>query len=249
MLGWQQSNVAPFVGFSMGLGYRIIRAVASLVLSLQMRLEITGIERVPPTGPILFVSNHLGITDQLAIGVRLPHELRILAKAEMFEWPILGWLARQSGVVPIRRGEADREAMRTTRDLLRGGAWVLVFPEGTFVDPDAPLGMVPVKTGAAWLAWHTGALVVPVGITGTEIVWSPGRGWRLWQRPPVHVTFGEPYMPVWPAQVAQKVAWRTAADEMAARIAALVPEGYRGAYGIAAQGMSDGAMASPQTTP
>ncbi len=139
----------------MGLGYRLIRSAARLVLSLQMRLEITGIERLPQTGPVLFVSNHLGITDQLAIGARLPHELRILAKAEMFEWPILGWLARQSGVVPIRRGEADRAAMRTMRDLLRGGAWVLVFPEGTFVDPHEPLGMVPVKTGAAWLAWHT----------------------------------------------------------------------------------------------
>ena len=250
MLGWQQSNVTPFVECVMGLGYRLIRSAARLALSLQMRLEITGIERLPQTGPILFVSNHLGITDQLAIGARLPHELRILAKAELFEWPILGWLARQSGVVPIRRGEADRAAMRTMRDLLCGGAWVLVFPEGTFVDPHEPLGMVSVKTGAAWLAWHTGATVAPVAITGTEIVWSPGRGWRLWRRPHVHVTFGEPYMPAWPEHVAQKVAWRSAADEMAVRIAALLPEGYRGAYALPVkEEMPDDAPVRPQTMP
>lgn len=233
----------------MGVGYRILRSAASLVLSLQMRLEITGIERLPQTGPILLVSNHLGLTDQLAIGARLPHELRILAKAEVFEWPVVGWLARQGDAVPIRRGEADRDAMRTLRDLLHEGAWVLVFPEGTYVEADEPLGMLPVKTGAAWLAWHTGATVVPVAITGTEIVWSPGRGWRLWQRPAVRVIFGEPYKPVWPERVAPKTAWRIVADEMAARIAALLPEGYRGVYAFPAQGFPESVAVLPQPAP
>jgi len=214
----------------MGLGYRILHSVSKLILAFQMRLEIRGIERLPRTGPLLLVSNHLGLTDQFAIAARLPHQVRILAKAELFEWPIIGWLARRGEVVPIRRGEADREALRTVRDLLDSGAWVLVFPEGTFVDSHEPFGMARVKTGAAWLAWHTGATVVPVAITGTEVVWSPGRGWRLWQRPRVSVTFGEPYKPVWPEQATQKFAWRTAADEMAERIAALLPEGYRGVY-------------------
>jgi 1-acyl-sn-glycerol-3-phosphate acyltransferase len=101
--------------------------------------------------------------------------------------------------------------------------------------------MLPVKTGAAWLAWHTGATVQPVAITGTETVWSPGRGWRVWQRPRVRVIFGEPYQPVWPADVAPKIAWRLAADEMATRIAALLPVGYRGVYALGEQDM----LASP----
>jgi 1-acyl-sn-glycerol-3-phosphate acyltransferase len=224
----------------MGLGYHILHSVSKLILAFQMRLEIRGIERLPRTGPLLLVSNHLGLTDQFAIAARLPHQVRILAKAELFEWPIIGWLARRGEVVPIRRGEADREALRTMRDLLDCGAWVLVFPEGTFVDSHEPFGMAPVKTGAAWLAWHTGVTVVPVAITGTEVVWSPGRGWRLWQRPHVCVTFGEPYKPVWPEQAAQKLAWRVAADEMARRIAALLPEGYRGVYALPAPELSSG---------
>ena len=225
----------------MGVGYRILRSAASLLITAQMRLEISGAERLPPSGPVLFVSNHLGLTDQFAIAVRLPHELRILAKAEVFEWPVLGWLARRGEAIPIRRGEVDREAMRTLRNLLQRGAWALVFPEGTFVDAHEPLGMLPVKTGAAWLAWHTGATVQPVAITGTETVWSPGRGWRVWQRPRVRVIFGEPYQPVWPADVAPKTAWRLAADEMATRIAALLPEGYRGVYALGEQDL----LASP----
>lgn len=232
----------------MGLGYRLLRAAASLALTCQMRLEISGHEHLPETGPLLFVSNHLGLTDQLAIGARLPRELRILAKAELFEWPIVGWLARRGEAVPIRRGEADREAMRMMRDLLRSGSWVLVFPEGTYVDADEPLGMLPVKTGAAWLAWHTGATVVPVAITGTEVVWSPGRGWRIWHRPRVRVIFGAPYQPLWPADVAPKLAWRIVADEMALRIAALLPEDYRGVYAISAPAseMAGSAAVLPQ---
>lgn len=223
----------------MGLGYRILRSVASLVLALQMRLDISGIERLPTSGPLLLVSNHLGLTDQLVIGVRLRHELRILTKAELFEWPIIGWLARRADAVPIRRGEADREALRLMRDLLRGGAWVLVFPEGTYVHADEPLGMIPVKTGAAWLAWHTGAPVAPVAITGTEVVWSPERGWRFWQRPRVRVVFGEPYTPSWPPDAPPKVAWRHIADEMALRIAELLPARYRGAYGLPTAGTKE----------
>ncbi|HEX5440610.1 MAG TPA: lysophospholipid acyltransferase family protein [Ktedonobacterales bacterium] len=214
----------------MSLGYRVLRSVARLAFAAQMRLEISGVERLPRTGPVLFVSNHLGPTDQFAIAMRLPHELRILAKAEVFEWPVVGWLARRGEAIPIRRGEADREAMRTLRDLLLDGAAALVFPEGTYADADEPLGMIPVKTGAAWLAWRTGAWVAPVAITGTESIWTPGRGWRVWRRSRVRVVFGDPYQPVWPRDVAPKAALRIAADEMALRIAALLPNGYRGVY-------------------
>jgi 1-acyl-sn-glycerol-3-phosphate acyltransferase len=233
----------------MGLGYRLIRSAARLVLAFQMRLEIRGAERLPRTGPALLVSNHLGATDQLVIGARLPHELRILTKAELFEWPIIGWLARRGDAVPIRRGESDREALRAVRDLLQGDAWVLVFPEGTYGHGDEPRGMIRVKPGAAWLAWHTGATVVPVAITGTESVWSLSRGWRLWQRPRVCVTFGEPYKPVWPHHVAQKVAWQAIADEMALRIAALLPEDYRGIYALPPPEMMSNASILPQSAP
>lgn len=234
----------------MGLGYRMIRSAASLILFLQMRLDLSGVERLPRSGPLLLVSNHLGLTDQFAIVVRLPHEVRILAKAELFEWPIVGWLARRCDVTPIRRGGIDREAMRTIRDLLRRGAWVLVFPEGTYVDAHEPVGMLPVKTGAAWLAWQTRARVVPVAITGTETIWSPGRGWRLWHRPQVRVVFGDPYTPDWPGeQVPLKVVWRDAADEMARRIATLLPEEYRGVYRQPETETPFGTIALPRPTP
>lgn len=233
----------------MAWGYRILRAAARLVLAEQMRLEIVGIERLPKTGPLLLVSNHLGLTDQFVIAARLKHEVRILTKAELFEWPVLGGLARWADAVPIRRGEADRVALRTIRDTLRGGAWVLVFPEGTYAQSDEPLGMLPVKAGAAWLAWQSGAPIAPIAITGTESVWSPGRGWRIWHRPQVRVVFGEPYTPVWQESLTLKESLRIAADEMATRIAALLPDAYRGVYSAQSSGLATKSTGSASILP
>ena len=214
----------------MDTNYRIIRVLGRILLFLQMRLHVRYAERVPADGPVLVVSNHLGATDPLTIAVDIPRQLRIVAKAELFDWPFIGWLARRGGVIPIRRGESDREALRTVLDALYADQCALVFPEGSYRDPPEPAGMLPVKPGAAWLALKTGATVVPVGIWGTEVVWSRARGWRFWHRPHVHVVFGEPYVPVVPQGVSSKAVTTAVAEDMARRIAALIPSEYRGLY-------------------
>jgi 1-acyl-sn-glycerol-3-phosphate acyltransferase len=196
-----------------------------------MRLRVAHTERVPLVGTVLLVSNHLGPTDQFAIVLHLRREVRMLAKAELFEWPIIGWVGRVGQAVPVRRGASDRTALRTIEKLLEGGQCVLVFPEGTYADPPDPAAMIPLKTGAAWLALRTGAPIVPVGIWGTERVWRTKRGWRPWWRPRVGVLFGEPYIPpAAPNGNITKATLNAVTDEMARRIAALVPEEYRGHY-------------------
>src|SRR5262245_37466157 len=240
--------------------YWILRALARLLIATQMRLlRVTGRERVPATGSVLLVSNHLGPTDPLPIGVHLRRQVRIMAKAEIFRWPVLGWIARWARAVPIRRGESDREALRIVSRLLTAGECVLVFPEGTYADPPAPPAMLRVKTGAAWLALRTGATVVPVGIWGTEKVWA--RGWRpwklLWRRPRAGIVFGEPFRLTLPPGVSMKEALGALADDMARRIAALLPEAYQGVYASAAPAPAltterretiEGAEVSPQRT-
>jgi 1-acyl-sn-glycerol-3-phosphate acyltransferase len=210
--------------------YRMAKALARVVVPLQARLRATHADRVPRQGSVLLVCNHLGPTDPVAVGLRINRTLSILAKAEIFEWPVFGWIAHRCGAVPIRRGASDREALRTLKVLLEQGQCVLVFPEGTYSDPPAPAAMLPVKTGAAWLALRTGAVVVPVAICGTERIWVPQRGWRVWKRPHVLVTFGEPYHPQVPHGISTRAALQAVADDMALRIAALLPEAYRGQY-------------------
>lgn len=210
--------------------YDTMRRLARVGIPLQARFTFSHPERVPQTGGVLLVSNHLGPTDPIFVGVRLGREMRILARSEIFEWPLLGWLARRCGAVPIHRREADREALRIALGLLVKEQCVLVFPEGNYARAPAPPGMLPLRTGAAWLALRAGVPVVPVAITGSERVWTLPRGWRVWHHPHVHVVFGEPYRPGVPAGLSTREAMRRAADEMAQRIAALLPEAYRGRY-------------------
>lgn len=210
--------------------YNALRRLARLLIPFQARFTYSHPERVPQTGGVLLVSNHLGPTDPIFIGVRVGREMRILARAEIFEWPLLGWLARRCGTVPIHRGESDREALRIALGLLAEKQCVLVFPEGNYARMPDPPTMLPLRPGAAWLALRADVAVVPVAISGSEHVWTLPRGWRIWHHPHVHVVFGEPYRPRVPAGLSTRQAMRLAADEMAHRIAALLPEAYRGPY-------------------
>ena len=210
--------------------YRLVRLVTRLVLPLQMRLRVTGSEQAPAQGPTLLVSNHLSNVDPLVIGVALSRELRILAKAEMFGWPIVGPLARGCDVVPIRRGQWDIAALRIIAGKLQAGNVVLIFPEGTYAKPPHPAALLQFKIGAAWLAARVRAPVVPVAVWGSERVWTRGRGWRLWRRPRVYVHFGEPYIPQLPAELSRRDALQPVADEMARRIRDQLPEEYHGYY-------------------
>lgn len=212
--------------------YRVMQAVITIALPVQVRLHVMGKEVVPTAGPALLVSNHLGLIDPLAIAVRLRRKLRILAKAELFEWPVIGGLARLSGVVPIRRGERDLVAFAALEDVLYQGHCVLIFPEGTYPKPPLPAALLPFKTGAVWLAVQTHVPIVPVAVWGSERVWAPRRGWQPWpwQRPDVWVRFGESYYPQPTVSLARAEARQAVADEMACRICDLLPERYHGAY-------------------
>jgi 1-acyl-sn-glycerol-3-phosphate acyltransferase len=232
-------------------GYRILRLLVRIIYPLQAQLHVYHAERVPAEGPVLLVSNHLGLTDQFALGLAVERQLRILTKAELFNWPIIGGLARLAGLVPVQRGGSDREALQTAVRLLRAGDCVLVHPEGTFSRPPAPAAMRPFKTGAAWLALRTTVWVVPVGIWGSELVWAPRRQWRFWQRPHVTVSFGEPYIPdiringALSYGSATKAMLQAVTDDMGYRVAALLPEQYRGYYGF---GFQPGSVGYPGNT-
>jgi 1-acyl-sn-glycerol-3-phosphate acyltransferase len=211
--------------------YRFLRLLVGLLAFLQMRLYISHQDGIPSDGPVLLVSNHLGMTDPLVIALPSRRPVRILAKAELFDLPLIGWLAHQAGVLPVRRGAADREALQLAHGLLAEKECILIFPEGKYHYPPEPPGMQLVKTGAAWLALKSGAQVVPVAIWGTEYVWETSRGWRPWNRPPVHVVFGDPYYPeALSSSMPNKALLNLVANEMAEKIADLLPPAYHGVY-------------------
>ncbi len=153
--------------------YWVVRAVLLPFFLLYFRLERTGRERIPASGPVLLAANHRSFLDPFAIGSLTRRPVYYLAKRELFERRWQAWLLNSLGAFPVDRGAGDQDAMATAREILRRGDCVVIFPEGTRIRT-GPLG--DPHRGVGRLALQTGARVVPVAVMGTEGV---RRGWRI----------------------------------------------------------------------
>lgn len=148
--------------------YAFVRLLATLLLRVWFRFRVTGAENVPDEGPAILAPNHKNFLDAFFVGLALRRHVRYMAKVELFKGP-LGWLFLRLGAFPVRRGEADVEALETARAVLAAGGLVVLFPEGTRVDEPDALGSP--HHGAGRLALATGAPIVPTAITGTSHLW------------------------------------------------------------------------------
>jgi 1-acyl-sn-glycerol-3-phosphate acyltransferase len=154
-------------------------------------LRVEGVERIPRSGAFIVVANHCSNLDPPMLGWATGHQVgrivHFMAKIEMRGWPVIGWLATQSGVYFVRRGEGDRAAQRFSLEALADGRPIAVFPEGTRSRDGR---MRDFKDGAAYLALRSGAPVLPVGISGS-LGMFPGRS-RVPHRTRVMIRIGEP---------------------------------------------------------
>jgi 1-acyl-sn-glycerol-3-phosphate acyltransferase len=154
-----------------------------------------------------------------------------LAKREIFDWPVIGWMARNGGIHPVDRTGADVEAFRLARRILDEGQPLFVFPEGTR-SPDGVLQAA--RDGVATLALRTGAPIVPIGISGSDRVWP--RGQKL-PRPGGRVTVrvGKPFRlsDAFPDGAKGRGAKAEATRLLMTRIAELLEPRHRGRYAAA----------------
>ena len=115
------------------LTYRIAMAVCVPMVSLWGRMEVAGLEVLPPGGPTLVIANHDSQTDPLAVGVAARHrrQIRALAKRSLWDKPGLGRVLDGMGQIPIERAAGDADALVNAVAALRRGSCIGVFPEGT----------------------------------------------------------------------------------------------------------------------
>jgi 1-acyl-sn-glycerol-3-phosphate acyltransferase len=165
--------------------YAVIRGVLTPLMRSWFRMHISGQQHIPPEGPAILAPNHKSFYDSFFLALATPRHLRFMGKVELFEGRRARLLVRL-GAFPVRRGEADAEALETARALLAQGELLAIFPEGTRVrDPDE-LGTP--RRGAGRLALESGAPLVPAAITGTDHLWAG----PIAKPKRVQVTFAEP---------------------------------------------------------
>ncbi len=146
------------------------------------RLRVYGRERVPPTGGVVLALNHFSWLDPLAFGVASPRVVYFMAKIEAHRVAVLGQVMRTFGTFSVRRGESDREAVRTMRRIVGEGEALGLFAEGTRQRSGVPGDLQP---GASMVALQEGVRVVPGAIHGSQT-------WRFGRFDPVSVAWGEP---------------------------------------------------------
>lgn len=218
--------------------YAFVRGALVLFCRFYWRETLEGLEHVPAEGPFILSAVHRSNIDTPLVAAVTRRRLRYMGKKEMWKFPPAAWLFTTLGGFPVNRGAADREALRTCIEVLRGGEPLVIFPEGG--RRSGPV-VGEIFEGAAYLSAKTGAPIVPVGIGGSEAAMPIGA--KSLRRVKVHVVVGPPLLPENPGtKSASRRAVRELNDRLRSELQRLFDEAQKKA-GQPAPGEEGGAAA------
>jgi 1-acyl-sn-glycerol-3-phosphate acyltransferase len=157
--------------------------------ALGLRIELTGAQHIPPRGPVVLASNHVGFLDFTLVGLAArPRRPRFLARHEVFDHWASGRFMHGMRHVPVDRA-APVAAYLAARRLLSEGEAIGVFPEAGISQAYDVRALMP---GAVALAAATGAPLVPLAIWGSQRIATARRPTDLTRGRPVSISVGEP---------------------------------------------------------
>lgn len=149
--------------------YNFIKKVAWVVFNIIYRIEVEGVANIPMDDGALICPNHFSLFDPIVVGITCPKQIRYMAKAELFKNGFLRRFLTALGAYPVKRGEADLNAIKLTLKLLKDKKIVGLFPEGTRVKT-GEFGKA--NPGVAMFALKSGKVVIPTLITGNYRLFS-----------------------------------------------------------------------------
>lgn len=170
--------------------YRIVRRVFFVVGRLVWRVTFEGAENVPTEGPFIMAPVHRSNIDFAMISCVTERKMRFMGKDSLWKVKWFGRLITTLGAYPVHRGVADREALRSTIDILKGGEPLVLFPEGTRRSGPTVENLYE---GACYVAARAGVPLVPVGIGGSE--GALPKGTKIPRPVKVHLVVGPPIFP------------------------------------------------------
>jgi len=168
--------------------------------------------------------NHIAFIDPFVVINVSPRNIVPMAKIEVYNYPVVGFFPKLYGVIPVRREEVDRRAIRMASEALQAGEVILIAPEGTR-GPQLSRGQV----GIAYIASRSGAPIVPVAIDGTE-GFPALRFTSVWKNPGAYVRFGRPFRYRPELKHAGRDLLRDMTDEAMYALADMLPPEHRGFY-------------------
>lgn len=200
----------------------LLRVIGFNLLAKIGRVE--GLKNVPRQGPAIIMMNHIAFVDSLIVLHLMPRNIIPLAKVEVYEYPLVGFLPKLWGVIPVHREELDRRAIQQALEVLDAGEMILVAPEGT-----RGTALRRGKEGIAYLASRSGAPIVPVAIDGSK-GFPALRPFGAWRTPGAIVQIGKPFRYRPEYQKARREDLTKMTDEAMYILSAMLPEPRRGVY-------------------
>ena len=203
------------------------RFVARRVFPLLADIEVRGRENIPAGGGFILASNHIGRFDSLMAYHLLDTSDVIQPFTDKYKNSLVfRFVAWALGMTWIKRGEPDIKTMREIIMRLKKGGALVIAPEGT---RSKTASMIKGESGVIFIAAQSGAQIIPVGVTGTEDALVKSR-WKSLRRLEIVLNVGKPYTPPSIKVAERERAIEAATEDLMCRIAALLPESYRGVY-------------------
>lgn len=145
--------------------YWLVKLILKMLLTPIFRFSFENTDSVPESGPVIIASNHKSWIDPVAIGIALKRKINFMAKAELFKYPVFGWLIHKLGAFPVKRGAGDISAVKSSLRILRENRVLGIFVEGTRVKTE---GIGELKPGVYAIAKLSKSPVILCAIKGSR---------------------------------------------------------------------------------
>jgi 1-acyl-sn-glycerol-3-phosphate acyltransferase len=209
----------------MSLSNRLVIAAFRALTNVLCRIDDTQLTKVPAHGPLILITNHINLVEIPVLYTRLqPRPLTGFAAEYRWDHPFYRWLLQACDAIPLHRGEADISAMRIALEKLAQGSILAMAPEGTRSHHGRLQRGHP---GAVVLALRSGAPLQPLVFYGNEHF---DANLRRLRKTDFHIIVGERFtLDPGEERVTRQVR-REMIDAVMVKLAALLPEDYRGVY-------------------
>lgn len=170
--------------------YKIVRYIGCVLSFLFFPIRIKGENILNKKGSLILAANHVSYMDPVVLGIATKRQIHFMAKKEIFKVPILGFIIRCLGAIPIDREKATPESIKRAFSILRDGRVLGIFPEGT---RSLNGEILELNAGLIKIALKTSAPIIPIGINGTfEIYPSNSKYPKIHKRKKIYINFGKP---------------------------------------------------------
>jgi 1-acyl-sn-glycerol-3-phosphate acyltransferase len=203
---------------------RFCNCALRFLFKVLLRLEIVGLENVPPDGPLILMISHTNFLDPLLAGALMPREVVMMSKVENFGHPIMGVLVRLYGAFPVRRGEVDLWAIRRSLEVLDNGEVLLMAPEGTRSGHGR---LQKGHDGMTFIALRADTPILPMAIIGGERFWAHLSKLR---RTPIRIVIGKVFRFSPGRERIRRATMSKMTEEAMYQLASLLPPERRGVY-------------------